>query len=166
MNSSYLKVKLLTTDACHDLSHLLLTSPAQYTKYFHPFNFQPTTLFKILEKTNKDCFFGIELDSYEGRSELVGFYMLRGLDEGYKEPMYGVFISHKYSGKGLARFSIIHAECFCKFNDYHRLLLKVHPENIRAKNLYMSLGFQFLRTDVSNDNIVLYKNIFSKGDLQ
>ena len=85
--------------------------------------------------------------------------MLRGLDEGYIEPMYGVFVFHQYSGKGIARLTISHAESFCKLYGYKQLLLKVFVENARAKKLYEYLGFKFLREEELSKQTVLYKNI-------
>jgi ribosomal protein S18 acetylase RimI-like enzyme len=161
--ASYINfIKLKSSDS-EAMSQLLLDSPQSYIQYFQPFDFQTTSIRKILETAEKDIFLGVKLQS-ESNQELVGFYMLRGLDEGYDEPMYGVFISNKYMSKGIARLTIQHAECLCKMNSYKRLLLKVHLENPRAKRLYESLGFKFLRENPSNKNIVLYKNI-DKSDV-
>ena len=86
--------------------------------------------------------------------------MLRGMDEGYAEPMYGVFITQEWQDKGIARLTLYHAECFCKINLYKRLLLKVNPNNYLAKKLYESIGFQFLREETTINNVVLYKDIY------
>ena len=140
------------------ISQLLLNSPKEYTKYFRPFDFNPSSIQLVLEKAVKDQFFGVEFKSENyPKSELIGFYMLRGLDEGYTEPMYGVFVSHKYSGKGIARLTITHAESFCKFHGYKQILLKVFPENIRAQKIYRNLDFQFLRKDKLSKQILLCK---------
>lgn len=160
----YISLRRLTSDDAEAISQLLLNSSKSYIKYFHPFDFQASSIKEILEKNNKDIFFGIELKS-EISTNLAGFYMLRGLDEGYADPMYGVFISHQYKGKGIASLTISHAESFCKLNGYERLLLKVNPENLRAKKLYESLGFQLMGEEPSIKNLVLYKAICSKGGL-
>ena len=157
----YVSFKILQDSDSEKISELLLKSDEIYTKHFHPFDFHSSTIQEILLKSHKDKFFGIELKcQFSNETELVGFYMLRGLDEGYTDPMFGVFISEKYAGKGIGRITITHAECFCKFCGYERLLLKVHTENIRAKKLYESLGFLYLKEEVSIQNIVLYKDIY------
>jgi RimJ/RimL family protein N-acetyltransferase len=156
----YINFSSLTVTEAGLISQLLLDSPPDYVKYFHPFDFNLHSLKLILEKTIKDRFFGVELKSETSHNnELIGFYMLRGLDEGYTEPMYGVFIHRKYSGKGIASLTIAHAESFCKLQGYKQLLLKVFPENIRAKNLYERLGFEFLRKDESSQQLVLGKEL-------
>lgn len=154
----YISFRALESSDSGTISYLLENSPSWYTKYFHPFAFDASSLQQILENRKKDQFFGIELQSTSS-NPLIGFYMFRGLDEGYSDPMYGVFVSHQYCGKGIARATISHAECFCRLNNYKKLLLKVHPRNSRAKELYESLGFQYLKADTSNGNIVFYKTI-------
>ncbi len=154
----YVSLRKLSINDSRIVSNLVLHTPDSYRRYFTPFNFDELSIYSILQRAKKDIFFGLEVH-VESSIEMVGFYMLRGLDEGYRNPMYGVFISHRYSGKSLGRFSLAHAECFCQLNQYHTLLLKVNPDNVRAKSLYESLGFRFLREDDLNKNLVLYKQI-------
>lgn len=141
------------------VSQLLLDSPPSYIRYFHPFDFDPVSIKNILSNARKDKFFGIEVKNELAGSELAGFYMLRGLDEGYHDPMYGVFISNQYSGNRIASLTIKHAECMCFLNNYDRLLLKVNRENIRAKTLYDSLGFVLLREEQSTNSVILSKDL-------
>ncbi|AFW95342.1 acetyltransferase [Anabaena sp. 90] len=157
----YISFRILNNSDAQSLSNLLLNSSSEYLKYFHPFDFQPLSIQKILDSVVNDKFFAIEIkqDSLESE-QLIGFYMLRGMDEGYTEPMYGIFITEEWQRKGIAKLSLYHAECFCMLNLYKRILLKVHPNNYRAKKLYESIGFQFLREEIKINNIVLYKNIY------
>lgn len=160
---SYISFRILNNSDAQPLSNLLLNSSSEYIKLFHPFDFKALSIQKIIENSFKDKFFGIEIKSDMSKSkELVGFYMLRGMDEGYTEPMYGVFVDQEWRGKGIAKLSLYHAECFCKINSYKRLLLKVHPNNYLAKKLYESIGFQFLREEIKINNVVLYKDIYQK----
>lgn len=157
----YISFKILNNLDAEALSKLLLNSASEYVKYFHPFDFQVLSIQKILDSAINDKFFGIEVkDNSLDHSKLIGFYMLRGMDEGYTEPMYGVFIDQQWQGKGIAKLSLYHAECFCKINLYQRILLKVHHNNERAQKLYESIGFKFLREEPKINNVVLYKNIY------
>jgi len=158
-DKNYIYLKRLGSQDAEKLSDLLLQSNPDYAFFFHPFNFEVSSIRQILEKNIKDVFFGIQLQKAQA-DMLIGFYMLRGLDEGYLEPMYGVFIAQEYSGKGIAHFTLAHAECFCRINRYSRLLLKVHPQNNRARHLYESLGFQLLSHDPFNQNFILYKDLW------
>ena len=156
----YISFRILKVIDSELITQILLNSPPDHLKYFHPFEFNRDSIQFMLQKSIKDKFFGIELKSeISSESELIGLYMLRGLDEGYTEPMYGVFICHEYTGKGIASLTISHAESFCKFNGYQQILLKVFPENTRAKRLYEYLGFNFLREDKSSKQFILCKNL-------
>lgn len=157
---NYISFRLLHSSDAQNLSNILLNSSSEYVKYFHPFDFQILSIHKIIDSAINDKFFGIELkDNILANSKLIGFYMLRGMDEGYTDPMYGVFIDQQWQGKGIAKLSLYHAECFCKINLYKRILLKVHHNNDRAQKLYKSIGFQFLREEPKINNVVLYKDI-------
>ncbi len=138
------------------LSELLEAEPAEYRKYFHPFEFDLLTISQLLKKAVRDHFVGVEI-SGDAKNRLVGFYMLRGFDEGFAAPMYGVIIAHQYSRRGLGVLTLSHAEAFCRINNIGRLLLKVHPENRKARCLYEQHGFSFLRVDTTNENVVLEK---------
>jgi RimJ/RimL family protein N-acetyltransferase len=156
----YVSFKILEVQDAVKMSQLLLNETQEYTKYFHPFDFDISTIKLVLQNAVEDRFFGVEIrsDLSEG-IELIGFYMLRGFDEGYTDPMYGVFISSQYTSKGIGRLTISHAECFCRFQGCKNILLKVFPHNLKAKRLYDYLGFKFLRKDELSNQLILYKSI-------
>ena len=130
----HINFRVLTTGDAEPLSRLLLDSPPDYMHFFHPFDFGAASVQLQIERAKKDVFFGLDLTSESARG-LAGFYMLRGLDEGYPNPMYGVFVAHPFRSKALARLTLVHAESFCKLNQYKKLLLKVHPDNTRTETL-------------------------------
>jgi RimJ/RimL family protein N-acetyltransferase len=136
------------------LSKALLSEKPKYLEYFTPFEFSIESITNILSQAVKDKYFGIFVDN-----DLVGFYMLRGLDEGYDIPSYGVWISSKYSNKGLSKLTLFHSFSFCKLNNIKTLMLKVYPDNIIAKNLYETLGFVKTGTDDKNSNYIYHKTL-------
>ncbi len=143
INNTYAKI----------LYQLTSNSGVEYLKYFTPFEISENGFNTVLSKAVLDRFFGV----FVGTS-LVGFYMLRGFDEGYKIPAYGVFISKKYAGLGLGSLTIQHAITFCKINKIRRLMLKVYPENVSAKMIYESFGFKSEGIDKRNNNLVYFKD--------
>jgi ribosomal protein S18 acetylase RimI-like enzyme len=155
---NYVTVRVLTTADAEALSGALLSSPPDYMRFFRPFDFSAASVRRQLEKGKLDTFFGLETGPV-GEREMAGFYMMRGMDEGYPHPMYGVYIAHAHRGKGLARLTLVHAEIFCTLNNYERILLKVHPDNVRAKKLYESVGFRFLREESVSHEFVLCKEL-------
>jgi GNAT superfamily N-acetyltransferase len=140
------------------IAELLARSDAEYVRYFHPFAFDAATIAAHLVRAERDQWFLLEI--YEGGGfRAAGFYMLRGLDEGFADPMYGVFIAKEFSGRGLARLTLAHAEAQCRLNGWTRLLLKVDPQNARAHCLYQAAGFVFEREDPKSGHHVLCREL-------
>jgi ribosomal protein S18 acetylase RimI-like enzyme len=137
-----IEIRPLRTDDASLLSASLQQASEDDRKYFHPFDFSVEVIRLQLQKCVSDTFVGLFV---ENGIELAGFYMLRGVDEGYQSPMYGVFVGPKYRRKGLARLSLVHAMAVCRMRDYPSLLLKVYESNINAVRLYETMGFEILR---------------------
>ena len=154
-NIKDISIRKIGPDLAQELSELLRNVDPDYSKYFIPFNFDLQTVEKKLTDAKLDLFFGIFVNA-----RLVGFYMLRGFDEGYDIPSYGVWISSEFAGKGLARLTIQHAISFCKINNINQLMLKVHPDNLKAIKLYEDFGFINSGLDPKNDNLI-YKKLIS-----
>ncbi len=95
--------------------------PKDYNKHFIPFEFTHNKLESILSKTVRDLYIGIFVNK-----KIAGFFMLRGFDEGYEIPSYGVWISSQYSNKGLAKLTLQHAISTCLLAGIKKIMLKVH----------------------------------------
>ena len=108
----------------------------------------------LVAKSVLDQWFLLEVHE-NGTVASAGFYMLRGLDEGFPDPMYGVFVAEQFAGRGLARLTLAHAEAQCRLNGWGRLRLKVDPHNTRAHRIYETGGFAFERVDPQNGDQVL-----------
>ena len=149
-----IEIKELPSEQAVTLSKLILSTRYEYTKYFIPFSFEEDSLKEIINDAINDKYFGIFVDD-----ELVGFYMLRGFDEGYEVPSYGVWISDKFSKLGLSKLTLQHAIAFCKLNGLKKIMLKVHPENTIAKNIYENFGFKQEGFDDKNGNYIYNKSL-------
>ncbi len=156
MCDSMIYFRELTADDASLLTNLLLTSNDTDRTYFNPFRFDALEIRGRIEACKIDVFYGI---SIVGVESMAGFYMLRGLDEGYVSPVFGVFISSGFRGNGLGRLSLCHAMSVCKLKGYTSLLLKVHKSNHAAASLYLSLGFKPIRFEA--DQIVMENSINS-----
>lgn len=148
------EIKELQSNQASTLSALILNTPKDHTKYFTPFSFEEDSIKKIISNAVNDKYFGILIND-----ELVGFYMLRGFDEGFEVPSYGVWILDKFSGLGLSKLTLQHAITFCKINNIKKIMLKVHPENIIAKSIYEAFGFQQEGFDDHNSNLIYSKSL-------
>ncbi len=136
---------------------LLLSASAEYVRFFRPFEFEIGTVNRLVRAARLDRWFAIEIVRDGAAAVPVGFYTLRGIDEGFPAPMYGIFIAEEFNGLGLARLSLAHAESMCRLNGWPNLLLNVNPANTRAFALYEASGFRFLRFDPVSGNQVLIK---------
>ncbi len=154
MTVSSLEIKRLNNNHSEELTNLLQNSTQQYSQYFIPFSFDLETISGILSKAIKDQIYGIYVED-----NLAGFYMLRGFDEGYSVPSYGVWISEKYSNKGLSTFTLQHAISFCKLNSIKKIMLKVHPDNIAAKHIYEKYGFKQTGIDPKIHHLIYHKDL-------
>jgi ribosomal protein S18 acetylase RimI-like enzyme len=137
------------------VKNLSAESP-EYLKHFTAFELSNKVFVNLLTKVVKDKYFGI----FYGE-EIVGFYMLRGFDEGFEIPSYGVIILSKFSNKGLSKLTLYHAFALCRLNKVKKLMLKVRPENTYAKKLYESFGFEKTGFDNKNGNFIYHKSLSS-----
>lgn len=158
-NCQFANIRPLAAADNWALAHLLASANAEYTRYFDPFAFDAAAIESVTTKAILDQWFAVEI-THAGTARLVGFYMLRGMDEGFADPMYGVFIAEASAGRGLARLTLAHAETQCRLNGWKNLRLKVDPENKRAHALYLSAGFAFEKVDPHNSHrVVLVRQI-------
>jgi ribosomal protein S18 acetylase RimI-like enzyme len=86
----------------------------------------------------KDIYFAAFV---EGR--LAGYGMLRGWDEGYAIPSFGVAVGTAYRGLGLGRLLLRYAIETARGRGAQTMMLKVHLDNPSARHLYESEGFVF-----------------------
>jgi RimJ/RimL family protein N-acetyltransferase len=128
-----------------ELSSLLSNARPEYIRHFTPFSFAVETIGNILKFARMDCYWGMRVGG-----ELAGFFMLRGFDEGYERPSFGVFIAEKFSNKNLGSLALQYSLSWCKLNNISRVMLKVHPENIYARRAYEKAGFEL--TSVLSDS--------------
>lgn len=154
MIPSSLEIKRINIDQAKELSDLLLQSDKDYSKYFIPFDFTVESVSAVLNKGEKDMYYGIYINS-----KLAGFYMLRGWDAGYDVPSYGVWIAKEFSSKGLSKLTLHHALSVCRINNIKKLMLKVHPDNLVAKKLYEDFGFIYQKVDEKIGHLIYYKDI-------
>ncbi|MBK9099388.1 MAG: GNAT family N-acetyltransferase [bacterium] len=145
--------KLEPNDA-QALSKLMNQDTKDYSQYFVAFEFDIATIESILAKAKNDVYYGV----FWGE-ELTGFYMLRGFDEGYSIPSYGVYISSRFSDKGLAALTLSHAISTCKFLGCKKLRLKVHTANTYALKQYVKFGFVETGFDEKINNIIMHRDI-------
>lgn len=153
-NMDSLVVRPLTGSDAGALAAMLAAQDPTYMQYFIPFQFDEATLTPILTNAKSDLYIGLWWGS-----TLIGFFMLRGWDQGYDVPAYGVTIDQRFRNRGLGRLTLELSRSICKLRAAQRLMLKVHPQNAAAKQLYESFGFVYTTTDNKNNNLVYHLDL-------
>lgn len=121
-----------------DLFEQLADDPASI--HFHP---HPLTRAEAQRIAARD---GIRDDIYyvavrDGR--VVGYGMLRGWDEGYAVPSFGVAVAVDRRGAGIGRDLLRWAIAAAGERGAERMILKVHVTNVGARHVYETEGFVF-----------------------
>lgn len=109
-------------------------------KFFHPHQFTEEEARKICNELSqkKDLYF-IALK----KEKVVGYGMLRGWDEGYDIPSFGICVHPNYQGQGIGKAITCYAIKLSKEKKAEKIMLKVYKENIPAYELYKKIGFDF-----------------------
>lgn len=149
-----LVIRPLASDDTAALSILLQSQSAAYARFFRPFDFGADTVAGVLASESQDVFMGLY---WQGA--LVGFFMLRGWDEGYDVPAFGILIDEKYRGCGLEMLSLDTAKIICKLRGATRLMIKMHPDNISAKGVLRKTGFIQSGVETESGNLIYYFDI-------
>ncbi len=140
----------LLPEHASELAAALRADADDYQQYFIPFSFEADSLHERLEAARADRYWGLRCGD-----TLAGFFMLRGFDEGYKRPAYGVYITRPFARKGLASLTLRYCISWCRLNAVEALMLKVHPDNTPARTMYEREGFRFLEVDSRNGHHVM-----------
>jgi RimJ/RimL family protein N-acetyltransferase len=150
MKNLYLTI-LTPTDATM-LSELLATDDIDYKKFFIPFSTDIKSLENRLASVREDRYWGVWLDS-----TLAGFFMMRGFDEGYKRPSFGIYIARAFSRKGLSRFALDFCISWCRLNNIESMILKVHHDNCYVRKTYELAGFTAIGVCPQTRHIIMEK---------
>ena len=106
-------------------------------RQFHPFPLTSQTARQIASAGQLDRYYVTIVNG-----KIVGLCMLRGWDEGFEIPSFGVLVDHRHQGLGLSRQMTEFAIAEARRLSCHTIRLSVYASNIRAVQLYESLGFR------------------------
>jgi len=132
------RIEPLQPEHCAGFARLLEDNDREeVTDHFHPFPMTKQTAEKLCASSSKDRYYVASLDG-----TMVGFAMLRGWDEGYEVPSFGIFVDYRYHGHGLGQLLTEHAIKEAKRLGCARVRLTVYASNVEGCRLYISLGFE------------------------
>jgi ribosomal protein S18 acetylase RimI-like enzyme len=113
-------------------------------RHFHPHPFDRATASMIATRSGCDVYLG-----FFRRGELLGYAMLRGWDEGFEVPAFGVAVAPAHQGKGVGGRLLTACLDEARARGAKRVMLKVHADNELALQWYLSAGFT--KTGMSDD---------------
>jgi ribosomal-protein-alanine N-acetyltransferase len=138
---SQLQLQLVQLAAAHQeaLEVLFTRVAADATAtHFHPHPFTNGEAERICCHAGKDLYLGMLRNDV-----LVGYGMLRGWNEGFRVPSLGIYVIPEVRATGVARTLMQHLHERAKRAGAKQIRLKVHIDNIAARQLYLSLGYRF-----------------------
>lgn len=152
MSNKEIRIFELVAHDSQQLSRMLLSGRAEYGQYFHPFPFTASALSQRLSAARLDRYWGIRCGD-----RLSGFFMLRGWDEGYDRPAFGVYIAEEFADLGLSKLALQYSLTWCRLNDVSAVMIKVHPDNTHVRRVYEQAGFKFTRMCPDTGHRILEK---------
>ena len=130
---------------CEDLGRFLEeNSRPEVTRHFHPFPLSRQTACLIAHTEHLDKYY----IAFKGE-RIVGLCMLRGWDEGYKIPSFGILVDYRCKALGLGRRMTEFAIAKARELGCPSIRLSVYSSNTYAIGLYRSLGFK----EISNEPV-------------
>jgi ribosomal-protein-alanine N-acetyltransferase len=126
---------------------------ADIVRNFHPFPLDAASATRLCREPRKDRYF-----IFEESGAVFGLAMLRGWDEGFAVPSFGILVHHAHHGKGIGRALTEHALAVAGEMRVPRVRLTVRADNARAVHLYESMGFHTSET-LSDGRLVMFAEI-------
>lgn len=154
MENAHLSIRPLRIEDAPALSIWLQAQPPAYARFFRPFGYDETAIADALTRQGQDVFMGLFW-----REQVVGFFMLRGWNEGYDVPAFGILIDEQYRGYGLEMAALDTAKVICRLRNVSRLMIKMHPDNISAKGVARKTGFVQTGVEAESGNLIYHYDI-------
>lgn len=124
--------------------------PPEYSHFFYAFGADETKIAQMLEKTKLDVYSGVFWND-----ELLGIFMLRGWDDDYEIPSFGVLIDEKHKGGTLMRLTLDAAKLICRMSGAKKMMAKIHPDNVSPRGA-RRLGFNQVGVEEKSGNVIYH----------
>jgi ribosomal-protein-alanine N-acetyltransferase len=127
---------------------------------FDPFPLTAAEAERVALQPRRDAYFVAS-----SKGELVAMSMLRGFDEGFEVPSFGIFVDHLHHGEGIGRRLTAWTVDEAGRRGYPAVRLSVYASNAGALHLYRSLGFGeqqrdlVTRAGVQDEKILMTKSL-------
>jgi hypothetical protein len=132
------------------LSGFMRSQSPEYLRFFYAFNSDEAALTELLSNAEKDVYSGV---FWQG--ELIGVFFLRGWDDGYEKPSFGVLIGEKHRGRTLLHLTVDAGKVICKLKGINQYMVKIHPDNVPLANVGR-MGFYETGVEESTGNVIFH----------
>jgi ribosomal-protein-alanine N-acetyltransferase len=113
------------------------------TKRFDPFSLTAAQALRIATEPRRDLYYSATQDG-----QLLALSMLRGFDEGYAIPSFGIFVDRECNGQGIGRRLSEWTIERARLRGCRAVRLTVYADNHAARGLFASLGFCELEREI------------------
>lgn len=151
--NEYLTISALRVEDAAAVSAMLRAQPPEYARFFYAFDFDEAAIACVLAACVRDVYSGM---FWQGR--LVGVFMLRGWDQGYEVPSFGVLIDERQRGGAFMRLALDAAKLICRLCGTSRLMAKIHPDNVSPRGA-RRLGFVQTGVEAETGNVIYHLDL-------
>ncbi|MHB1080817.1 MAG: GNAT family N-acetyltransferase [Prosthecobacter sp.] len=113
-------------------------------KSFRPHEFTEEAVAVVCDSPGNDYYCALWRNS-----QIFAYGMLRGWNDGFEVPALGVAVDPEWHGKGLGRMMIHFLHAVARMRGCCMVILHVDSSNVRARQLYESIGYTFSEHGVS-----------------
>ncbi|TRW17194.1 hypothetical protein [Glacieibacterium frigidum] len=133
---------------------LIDAQPEEYLRFFHAFGSDAAATAALLAATRRDVYSGL----FWGGA-LICIVSLRGWDEGYDIPAFGLAVSAAFRGREVLDVAMASARLTSRLAGATRMMCKVHPANAAAVRGAAKMGFTASHAEAGTGNIVYYLDL-------
>lgn len=114
----------------------------------------------ITQWSHKDKYYLLFSDG-----QAVGVSMLRGFDEGYSIPSFGVLIDHRFQNQGFGKKLLEQTVEQARLMGCQKIRLSVYGVNAAGRKIYEAIGFEeierssILRNGITDEKIIMIKEL-------
>lgn len=140
-----IKIEKLKKTDINLLSKLFFNDKSTSEFFFTQFK-NEKQMIAVLTSAKKDLFYLIKV-----KEKICGYMSLRGLDEGFNIPRFGIYIFSKFRNKGIGTKALELLLILCKKElNFTSIDLIVDKNNFKAIKIYKSQGFKLLNKEKNN----------------
>ncbi|HYI41896.1 MAG TPA: GNAT family N-acetyltransferase [Allosphingosinicella sp.] len=153
--TDFLLRPMIPSDAA-SIAGLLQSQPAEYLRFFYAFGADEAAIAEILKSREKDVYSGL---FWQGA--LICVFMLRGWDEGYDIPSFGLVVAADRRGREVLTVAMEAAKLISRLAGADRMMCKVHPGNVGATRGALRLGWIADCEEPETGNLIYYFDLRS-----